>query len=101
MQQSNPPYPESYREKILSLHKSGRSIASLAREFEPSATTIRTWIKQAQSVRSTESATPDDAHVELQRLHQKVAELMMERETIKACATAFAEKSERKSRSGS
>ena len=34
-------YPEAYREQIVSLARAGRSIASLAREFEPSIQTIR------------------------------------------------------------
>ena len=48
MPKSRPPYPEEFRERILELHRSGRSIESLAREFEPTATTISNWVKQSQ-----------------------------------------------------
>ena len=48
MPKTRPPYPEEYRRRIVELHAAGRSIESLAREFEPTATTISNWIKQAQ-----------------------------------------------------
>lgn len=35
MPRTRPPYPEEYRQRIIELHHAGRSIESLAREFEP------------------------------------------------------------------
>ena len=32
----------------MELHRAGRSIESLAREFEPTSTTISNWVKQAK-----------------------------------------------------
>ncbi|MXZ56708.1 MAG: transposase [Gammaproteobacteria bacterium] len=40
-------YPEEYREQIVKLARAGRSIASLAREFEPTEPTIRNWLAAA------------------------------------------------------
>ena len=40
-------YPEEYREQIVALARAGRSLSSLAREFEPSIQTIRKWVEQA------------------------------------------------------
>ena len=40
-------YPAELKSKIVDLARSGRSASSLAREYDPSATTIRKWIKQA------------------------------------------------------
>ena len=40
-------YPAEYREQIVKLSRAGRSIASLAREFEPTEPTIRSWIAAA------------------------------------------------------
>lgn len=47
MPRTRPPYPKAFREQIVALHRSGRSPAVLAEEFEPTEQTIRTWIKQA------------------------------------------------------
>jgi transposase len=47
MPRTHQPYPSEYRRRILELARAGRSISQLAREFEPTAETIRQWIKQA------------------------------------------------------
>ena len=41
-------YPRVVREKIVALARSGRSLTSIAREFEPSIQTIRKWVEQAR-----------------------------------------------------
>ena len=43
------PYPAEFRQKIIELHRAGRSIAELAGQFEPSDQTIRNWIAQAEA----------------------------------------------------
>ena len=40
-------YPAELKSKIVELARGGQSAASLAREYDPSATTIQRWIKQA------------------------------------------------------
>ena len=40
-------YPPEFRREIVGLVRSGRSPEALAREFEPSASAIRKWVKQA------------------------------------------------------
>jgi transposase len=47
MPQSHPPYPAEYRRRIVELARAGRSVNELAREFEPSASAIGDWLKQA------------------------------------------------------
>ena len=47
MPNSRHPYPLEFRRKLIALYRSGRSIESLAREFEPCANTISNWIRQA------------------------------------------------------
>ena len=44
---SGRPYGSELKGKIVKLARSGRSAASLADEFDPSASTIRKWVKQA------------------------------------------------------
>lgn len=40
-------YPREFREQLVELVRAGRTPESLAKEFEPSAQTIRNWAKQA------------------------------------------------------
>ena len=48
MSMTRPPYASEFREQMVELVRSGRSAEELAREFEPSA----------QSIRATGSASP-------------------------------------------
>ena len=47
MPMTRPPYPSGFREQMVELVRSGRSPEELAREFEPSAQSIRNWVGQA------------------------------------------------------
>jgi len=97
---SRPPYPDEYREQILSLHRSGRSVASLARDFEPTATTIHNWIKKAEADQA-EPILNDDERAELARLRRENQQLKTEREILEKAAAWFAQKTVPTSRSGS
>ena len=48
MPRTRNPYPAEFREQLIALARSGRSVESLAREFEPCIATIHGWIKQAE-----------------------------------------------------
>lgn len=43
------PYPPEFRQKLIERVGSGRSPEQLAKEFEPSAQTIRNWVKRAEA----------------------------------------------------
>ena len=47
MPRTRPPYPPEFREQILELVRAGRTPEELAREYEPTETTIRNWVAQA------------------------------------------------------
>ena len=47
MPRTRNPYPAEFREQIVALARTGRSVEDLAREFEPCVATIHCWIKQA------------------------------------------------------
>ena len=95
MPRSRPPYPPEFREQLVALHRAGRSIEELAREFEPSEQTIRTWIAQStpaggppsQGAAATLSAAERD---ELQRLRKEVRQLRVERDILGKAAAWFA-----------
>ena len=40
------PYPTEFREQLVALVRTGRSVESLAREYEPCAASIHDWVKQ-------------------------------------------------------
>ena len=47
MPKARPPYPAAFRQQMVEPVRSGRTPEDLAREFEPSAQTIRTRVAQA------------------------------------------------------
>ena len=47
MPKSRPPYPPEVRRQLVALVRSGRDPEELARQFEPTAQSIRNWVAQA------------------------------------------------------
>ncbi len=58
MPRTRPPYPQKFREKIVELARNGRTPKELAEEFEPTQTTIRNWLKQADRDEGASSDGP-------------------------------------------
>jgi transposase len=88
---TRPPYPPEFRQQILELYRAGRSIASLAREFEPSEPTIRKWIRQAEIDTGVRDDGPTtDEKEELVRLRREVRRLKQERDILSKAAAWFA-----------
>jgi transposase len=47
MPKTRPAYPPQLRERLIELARTGRTPEELGRQFEPSAQTIRNWLRQA------------------------------------------------------
>ena len=47
MPKTRPPYPPEFRRRMVELVRAGRNPSELAKEVEPSAPAIRTWVEQA------------------------------------------------------
>jgi len=92
MPRGKPPYPAEYRARLVDLVRSGRTPEELAREFEPSAESIRNWVKQADrdGGRRQDGLTSDEKD-ELRRLRRENKVLREEREILKKAAAWFAE----------
>ena len=91
MPRSHLPYPSEYRRQILELARAGRSPEELAREFEPTAQTIKNWLKQAdldEGRRHDGLTTPE--RQELARLRRENKQLRLEREILAKAAAWFA-----------
>lgn len=84
-------YPEEFRQQLIALVRAGRTPESLAKEFEPSAQTIRNWLEQADldSGRRTDGLTTDE-RAELVRLRRELKQVKLEREILSKAAAWFA-----------
>jgi transposase len=92
MPRTHQPYAPEYRRRIIELVRAGRSINELTREFEPTAETIRQWVKQAgldDGLRSDGLTTSE--REELNRLRRENRVLREEREILAKAAAWFAQ----------
>lgn len=89
MPRTRRPYSAEFRKQLIDLARSGRSVASLAREFEPCAQTIHNWIRQAEidEAKQPDGATTEEKD-ELRRLRKEIRRLKQERDIL-AKATAW------------
>lgn len=95
MPRSRPPYDPKFRQQILELVRAGRTPDELAREFEPTAQTIRNWMKQAEldDGQRQDGLTTDEKQ-ELARLRRENKRLRQEREILKKAAAWFAQETD-------
>lgn len=102
MPRTRNPYPAEFREQIVALARTGRSVEDLAREFEPCAATIHGWIKQADrdGGRRADGLTSEE-HDELRRLRRENRQLRQERDILAKAAAWFAQSDVTSSRSSS
>ena len=91
MPKSRPPYAPEVRRQLVALVRSGRDPEELARQFEPTAQSIRNWVRQAErdAGRRSDGLTTDERQ-ELQRLRRENKILREEREILKKAAAWFA-----------
>ena len=100
MPRTRNPYPAEFREQIVALARTGRSVEDLAREFEPCAATIHGWVKQADrdGGRRFEGLTSEERE-ELRRLRRENRQLRQERDILAKAAAWFAQSGAMSSRS--
>ncbi|MEZ5561223.1 MAG: IS3 family transposase [Pseudomonadales bacterium] len=77
------PYPASFRQQLVDLVRAGRTPEELAKEFEPSAESIRNWVKRADrdSGKRLDGLTSLERE-ELTRLRRENRRLKQEREIL-------------------
>jgi len=96
------PYTEEFRRQMVELVRAGREPEQLAAEFEPSAESIRNWVKQA----ARDAGGRDDGlttveREELRRLRRENRQLREEREILAKAAAWFARETETVPKKGS
>lgn len=91
MGKTRKPYPPEFRRQMVELVRAGRTPESLAREFEPTAESIRNWVRQADrdEGRRDDGLTSSERE-ELQRLRRENRQLKIEREILAKAAAWFA-----------
>lgn len=84
-------YAPEFRQQMVELVRAGRNPEALAKEFEPSAQTIRNWVVQADhdEGRRSDGLTTAERQ-ELSRLRREIRQLKMEREILAKAAAWFA-----------
>ena len=91
MPKSRPPYAPEVRRQLVALVRSGRDPEDLAREFEPTAQSIRNWVAQAgRDAGQRHDGLTTDEREELRKLRREVKMLREEREILKKAAAWFA-----------
>lgn len=91
MAQGRRPYPLEFRQRIVELVRAGRSPRELAREFEPTAESINSWIRQAgRDEGRREDGLTIQEREELRRLRRENRQLRLEREILAKAAAWFA-----------
>ncbi len=87
-------YAPEFKRQMVGLARSGRTPASLAKEFGPSAWTIALWVKQAarDSV-DGDGGLSSAERDELRRLRREVRRLKEERDILSKAAAWFATES--------
>lgn len=91
------PYPVEFRQKLIELVEAGRSPEELAKEFEPSAQTIRNWMKRAQADGGERRDVVTSAErEELVKLRRENKQLKLEREILSKATAWFAREADTK-----
>ena len=87
-------YDKVFKATIVELHKNGRSIAQLSREYGISKQSIASWIKLSKKVGKIEGE--EISYKELLELRKKVKELEEDNDILKNALSIFTSQREKK-----
>jgi len=94
-------YPPEFRRQMVELVHAGRSPEELAREFEPTAQSIRNWLAQSERNAGRGGGLTTAEREELNRLRRENRQLRLEREILSKAAAWFARETNTIPRKGS
>jgi transposase len=84
------PYAPEFRRQMVELVNAGRSPEELAREFEPTAQSIKNWVAQAARNTGHGGGLTTTEREELSCLRRENRQLRLEREILSKAAAWFA-----------
>ena len=92
MAKTRAPYPPEFRRQIVDLIRAGRDPDDLAREFEPTAQSIRNWVASAggRGGERPDKGLSSGENDELLRLRRENRQLRQERDILSKAAAWFA-----------
>ena len=91
MPRSRPPYPKEFRKQMVELVRAGRKPEDLAKEFEPTAQSIRNWVRQADRDEGRRAdVLSAEEREQLRSLRRENRKLKLEREILAKAAAWFA-----------
>jgi transposase len=89
MPKTRRPYPAEFRARMVELVRAGRTPEELAKEFEPTANSIRNWVQQADRDEGRrEDGLSTSEREEFRRLRRELKQVKLERDIL-AKATAW------------
>jgi transposase len=90
-------FSQEFKDQIVALHRSGRTAADIAEEFELSATTVSNWVRGADSQDKRRRASPsgETDQERIARLERELAKKEEELEILGKALAFFARKSDR------
>jgi transposase len=90
-------FSQEFKEQIVALHRTGRTAADIAEEFDLSATTVSNWVRAAETEekRRRSSPTGETDQERIARLERELAKKEEELEILGKALAFFARKSER------
>ena len=84
-------YPAEFRRQMVELVRAGRTPEEPAREFEPTAQSIRNWVSRSErNGRCGNGGLTSTEREELHRLRRESRQLWLEREILSKAAAWFA-----------
>ena len=84
-------YPPEFRERIIALARSGRSVSGLSAEYGVAAATIHRWLDQDRIDHGEKPGATSSQNTELAAARKRVRELEHELELIRKAAAIFDE----------
>lgn len=91
MKKNGKRYTDEFKEQIVKLHKMGKKVYDLSREYGISNVTIYKWIKESEPV-----VEGGISKKEYEKMQKELQELRMENEILKKATAIFARKQQEK-----